>query len=219
MLERLLEKKKAALSKREYARYSLLLDVPDSITADLKTFTKDPAPIERHRNRVARGYRDANRQVGEAAAVEQVRRAKEEGRKGCRRQGKREWELWELWELWGKWEPKAVTKDKGLQPLTGTNGTMEKNVYRKECAMTYAVLLTLTIIAGAAEVPADVQALGQPFYCGRVLPEPKEAVYSSEYAILTGPEMQQGLRIAFGYDGPARALVERLIAARTATMF
>ena len=34
--------------------YAALPEVPKSITADLKTFTKDPAPIEAYRNRVAK---------------------------------------------------------------------------------------------------------------------------------------------------------------------
>jgi len=54
LLKRLLEaKKKEGLSRRKYRRYAALLEVPKSVTADLKTFTKDPAPIEAHRNRVA----------------------------------------------------------------------------------------------------------------------------------------------------------------------
>jgi len=54
LLERLLEAKKADLSSRQYKRYAALLEVPESITIDLKTFTKDPAPIEAYRNRVAK---------------------------------------------------------------------------------------------------------------------------------------------------------------------
>ncbi|NCO91329.1 MAG: DUF4091 domain-containing protein [Armatimonadetes bacterium] len=35
-------------------RYAALLEVPDSITADMTTFTRDPAPIETRREEVAR---------------------------------------------------------------------------------------------------------------------------------------------------------------------
>ena len=54
MLERALKNKENALSKRKYNYYTDLLKVPESIAADLMTFTKDPAPIEAHRRRIAR---------------------------------------------------------------------------------------------------------------------------------------------------------------------
>lgn len=53
MLERLLEEKGETLSWWKRRRYEKLLDVPDSITEDLTTYTKDPAPIEQHRHKVA----------------------------------------------------------------------------------------------------------------------------------------------------------------------
>ena len=53
MLQRLLDEKGDALSSRMKRRYQRLLEVPDSISADLVTYTKDPAPIEKHRARVA----------------------------------------------------------------------------------------------------------------------------------------------------------------------
>ena len=36
------------------AQYAALLEVPPEITKDMTTFTKDPAPIEQYRDRVAR---------------------------------------------------------------------------------------------------------------------------------------------------------------------
>jgi hypothetical protein len=53
MLERLLEEKGETLSWWKRRRYEKLLNVPDSITEDLTTYTKDPAPIEQHRHKVA----------------------------------------------------------------------------------------------------------------------------------------------------------------------
>jgi hypothetical protein len=54
ILERLLEERGHQLSSRKRKRIENLLIVPDEITSDLKTYTKDPAPIEKHRDRVAR---------------------------------------------------------------------------------------------------------------------------------------------------------------------
>lgn len=54
MLERLLEEKGQQLSWWRRRRFTRLLEVPASITEDLTTYTKDPAPIEKHRDRVAR---------------------------------------------------------------------------------------------------------------------------------------------------------------------
>lgn len=53
ILRRLLEDAKATLPPRVYKRYAALLDVPASIASDMKTYTKDPVPIEKHRNRIA----------------------------------------------------------------------------------------------------------------------------------------------------------------------
>ena len=60
LLERRLEAAKGSLSSRKRKRYQALLEVPDSITADLKTYTKDPAVIERQRHRVARAVEALN---------------------------------------------------------------------------------------------------------------------------------------------------------------
>ena len=53
MLKRLLNNKKQKLSAEEFQRYESLLNVPEEITKDMTTFTKDPAPIEAHRIRIA----------------------------------------------------------------------------------------------------------------------------------------------------------------------
>jgi hypothetical protein len=54
MLGRLLDAKAGSLSATQKKEYAALLDVPAEITKDMTTFTKDPAPIEQHRDRVAR---------------------------------------------------------------------------------------------------------------------------------------------------------------------
>jgi len=54
MLQRLLKTKAAGLSDARRKKYQRLLEVPADVTKDMTTFTKDPAPLEAHRNRVAR---------------------------------------------------------------------------------------------------------------------------------------------------------------------
>ncbi|MBN2130768.1 MAG: DUF4091 domain-containing protein [Sedimentisphaerales bacterium] len=54
MLQRLLKSKAAGLSDAERKKYQRLLEVPADVTKDMTTFTKDPAPLETHRDRVAR---------------------------------------------------------------------------------------------------------------------------------------------------------------------
>jgi len=54
MLERLIDAKAASLSATQKKEYAALLDVPAEITKDMTTFTKAPAPIEQHRDRLAR---------------------------------------------------------------------------------------------------------------------------------------------------------------------
>jgi hypothetical protein len=54
ILRRLIETKAGSLSAAQKNEYAALLDVPVEITKDMTTFTKDPAPIESHRDRVAR---------------------------------------------------------------------------------------------------------------------------------------------------------------------
>ena len=53
MLRRLLELKGERLSSLEAESYARLLDVPESVTRSLRSFTADPAPIEAHRRRLA----------------------------------------------------------------------------------------------------------------------------------------------------------------------
>jgi hypothetical protein len=54
ILKRLLEDKKDKLTRSQRQDYAGLLEVPDEITRDMTTFTKDPAPIEKRRDQVAR---------------------------------------------------------------------------------------------------------------------------------------------------------------------
>ena len=54
ILKRLLEERKTQLSKHALERFQTLLEVPGNITKDLRTSTKDPAPIEKRRNKIAR---------------------------------------------------------------------------------------------------------------------------------------------------------------------
>ncbi len=53
ILKNLLETKKNKLSRNQQKEYAGLLEVPEEITSDMTTFTKDPAPIEKHRDKVA----------------------------------------------------------------------------------------------------------------------------------------------------------------------
>ena len=61
ILQRLLEARRDKLTADQRARYSTLLEVPREITADMTTFTITPAPIEAHRNRVARALVELSR--------------------------------------------------------------------------------------------------------------------------------------------------------------
>jgi Glycoside hydrolase 123, catalytic domain/Glycoside hydrolase 123 N-terminal domain len=54
ILEQLLEDQKDDISPRRHKRLQALLSVPDEITSGLKQYTKDPAPIEERRERLAR---------------------------------------------------------------------------------------------------------------------------------------------------------------------
>lgn len=53
ILKRLLAKKGAALSAKKRATYEALLTVPESITATMTTFTRDPRLLETHRAKLA----------------------------------------------------------------------------------------------------------------------------------------------------------------------
>jgi hypothetical protein len=54
ILKRLMDERRDKWSKRALARLEKLLEIPEKITKDLKTFTKDPAPIEKRRDQIAR---------------------------------------------------------------------------------------------------------------------------------------------------------------------
>jgi hypothetical protein len=53
ILKRLLAEKGAGLDAAEKGGYEGLLTVPNDISESLTEFTKDPAPIEAHRRKVA----------------------------------------------------------------------------------------------------------------------------------------------------------------------
>ena len=54
MLKHLIKTGQGALTPDQLRQYSALIKVPDAVTTDMTHFTKDPAPIELHRHRVAR---------------------------------------------------------------------------------------------------------------------------------------------------------------------
>ncbi|HUU90496.1 MAG TPA: hypothetical protein VM238_04720, partial [Phycisphaerae bacterium] len=61
ILRRLLAEKGDRLDAGKRAEFTALLDVPDDITTDMTTFTKDPAPIERRRLAIARAIETLRR--------------------------------------------------------------------------------------------------------------------------------------------------------------
>ena len=62
VLRRLLAERGAKLSAGQRAAFTALLEVPPEITKDLTTFTKDPAPIERRREAIARAIEALDKQ-------------------------------------------------------------------------------------------------------------------------------------------------------------
>ena len=54
ILKRLLAERGTSLSPAERQQYEALLQVPAAVSADLTRFTADPAPIEMHRDQLAR---------------------------------------------------------------------------------------------------------------------------------------------------------------------
>jgi hypothetical protein len=54
ILQKLLQAKKDKLTTGQQQKYAGLLEVPEDITSDMTTFTKDPAPIEARRDQIAR---------------------------------------------------------------------------------------------------------------------------------------------------------------------
>ncbi|MCD6395712.1 MAG: DUF4091 domain-containing protein, partial [Planctomycetes bacterium] len=61
MLKRLIEQKEGKLSASQRKRLTSLLEVPDSITKSMTSFTKDPAPIEARRDEIARAIEQLNK--------------------------------------------------------------------------------------------------------------------------------------------------------------
>lgn len=61
MLKKLIAAKGARLSPAQKDRFAAMLDVPAGVTKDMTTFTKDPAPIEEHRDRLARAIAELTR--------------------------------------------------------------------------------------------------------------------------------------------------------------
>ena len=61
MLQRLLKTKASKLSSAQRKEYERLLEVPADVTTDMTTFTKDPTPLEAHRDRVARAVEALSR--------------------------------------------------------------------------------------------------------------------------------------------------------------
>jgi hypothetical protein len=53
ILRRLLKAKKDKLTPEQHKDFAALLEVPEDITKDMTAFTRDPAPIEAQRDRVA----------------------------------------------------------------------------------------------------------------------------------------------------------------------
>jgi hypothetical protein len=61
ILKKLIDDKKGKLNSGQLQTYNALLEVPEDITSNMTTFTKDPAPIEARRNRIARAISDLSR--------------------------------------------------------------------------------------------------------------------------------------------------------------
>jgi len=61
LLRDLIEAKGDRLSAAKKARYAALLDVPEEVTKDVRTFTTDPSPIERRRDAVAQAIGELNK--------------------------------------------------------------------------------------------------------------------------------------------------------------
>ena len=61
ILKKLFEQKQAKISSAEKAAYKLLLEVPGEITKSMTEFTTDPAPIEKHREKIARAIQKLNK--------------------------------------------------------------------------------------------------------------------------------------------------------------
>ncbi|MCL1921462.1 MAG: DUF4091 domain-containing protein [Kiritimatiellaeota bacterium] len=58
ILKRLLAEKKPTLPAARHAEYEALLTVPEEVSASLTSFTRDPAPMELHRHRLAQAIEE-----------------------------------------------------------------------------------------------------------------------------------------------------------------
>jgi hypothetical protein len=61
ILKKLIEAKKGKLDSARLQQYNALLEVPQDITSDMTTFTKDPAPIEDRRDRIAKAISELSK--------------------------------------------------------------------------------------------------------------------------------------------------------------
>ena len=61
ILKKIIEANKAKLDAARLQTYNALLEVPEDVTKDMTTFTKDPAPIEVQRDRIARAISELSR--------------------------------------------------------------------------------------------------------------------------------------------------------------
>jgi succinate dehydrogenase flavin-adding protein (antitoxin of CptAB toxin-antitoxin module) len=61
ILRRFLNDKKHKLTAQQQQEYTALLNVPEAITKDMTNFTKDPAPIEKQRDRIAQAIAKLNK--------------------------------------------------------------------------------------------------------------------------------------------------------------
>jgi len=61
ILKRLIEAKSDKLNAAQKARFAAMLEVPDAVTTSMTAFTKDPAPVEEHRDRLARAIAELSR--------------------------------------------------------------------------------------------------------------------------------------------------------------
>lgn len=62
ILKKLIAAKGDKIDAAAKNRYAALLDVPADVTTDMTTFTKDPGPVETHRDRVARAIAELGRE-------------------------------------------------------------------------------------------------------------------------------------------------------------
>jgi hypothetical protein len=61
ILKKLIEANKNKLNAGRLRKYNSLLDVPEDITSDMVTFTKNPAPIEARRDLIARAISELSK--------------------------------------------------------------------------------------------------------------------------------------------------------------